>query len=104
MKNHTDLTCNFMAPFNIQIDHGDDKITLTIIPKKDYYIIVYCGGILGAIRKMGLDWILLQLEDIDPGMLEYFDYKLNSEATQVSLGIHEINLIAGEIENHLVNQ
>ena len=93
-----------MVPFHIQIDHGDDKITLTIIPKKDYYIIVYFGGILGAIRKIGLDWILLQQEEIDPGMLEYFDHKLNAEATQVSLGVHEINLIAGEIVNHFVNQ
>ena len=93
-----------MVPFNIQIDHGDDKITLTIIPEEDYYIIVYFGGILGAIRKMGLDWILLQQEEIDPGMLAYFDHKLNSEVAKVSLGIHEINLIAGEIENHLVNQ
>jgi hypothetical protein len=93
-----------MVPFNIQIDHGDEKITLTIIPKEDYYIIVYFGSILGAIRKMGLDWILLQQDEIDPGMLEYFDHKQNFEGTRLSLGIHEINLIAGEIENHLVNQ
>ena len=93
-----------MVPFNIQIDHGDDKITLTIIPKEDYYTIVYFGGILGAIRKMGPDWILLQQEEIDPGALEHFDHKQNFEVTRLSLGIHEINLIAGEIENHLVNK
>ena len=88
-----------MVPFNIEIDHGEDKIILTIVPKEDYYIIVYFGNILGAIRKTGADWILLQREDIDPGTLKYFDHKLNSQDMHLSLGIHEINLIAGEIEN-----
>ena len=93
---------HFMTSFNIQIDHGDKKITLTIIQEEDYYMILYSGSILGAIRKTGSDWILLQREQIIPGELPYFDHELIPTDPQLSLGIHEINLIAGEIENHLL--
>lgn len=90
-----------MTAFNIEIEHDDQTISLTIIPKDDYFKIVYFGGILGAIRKQGSDWTLLKAEEIEPGELAPFDYKLTEDGHHISLGVAEINQISGAIENHL---
>lgn len=52
-----------MTAFNIEIDHNDQALTLTIIPKADYFKIVYLGSVLGAIKKQESDWILLKAEE-----------------------------------------
>jgi hypothetical protein len=96
--------CNgfqIMTPFNIEINHNDQAITLTIIPKDDYFKIVYLGGILGAIRKKQSDWFLLKAEEIEPDELAPFDYTLTENGHHLSLGVAEINQISGAIENHL---
>jgi hypothetical protein len=90
-----------MTAFNIQIAHHESIITLTIIPKDNYFKIIYAEGILGAIKKEGSDWTLIQPEDIDPGELAEFEHKLAPEGKRINLGVAEINQIAGEIENHL---
>jgi hypothetical protein len=88
-----------MKAFNIEIDHNDQAITLTIIPKADYFKIFYLGGMLGAIKKQESDWILLKAEEIDPEE-RVPDYTLTGNS-HLSLGVAEINQISGEIENHL---
>jgi hypothetical protein len=90
-----------MTAFNIEIIHGGEAITLTIIPKGDYFKIAYAEGILGAIKKEGADWFLMEPEDIEPGGLAPFENKLTPEGKRIMLGAAEINQIAGEIENHL---
>ncbi|TCD26550.1 hypothetical protein EZ456_13250 [Pedobacter psychrodurus] len=90
-----------MTAFNIDISHGGDAITLTIIPKDDYFKIAYAEGILGAIKKEGADWILMEPDEIAPGELAPFENKLTPEGKRIVLGAAEVNQIAGEIENHL---
>ena len=90
-----------MKVFNIYIEHNDQQITLTIIPKDDYFKIMYSGGILGAIRKQGSDWILLEADEIEPGEPAPFDYKQTADGHHITLGVAEVNLISGAIENHL---
>ncbi|TCD11004.1 hypothetical protein EZ449_05755 [Pedobacter frigidisoli] len=90
----------FMTAFNIKFEHEGKKVTLTIIPKDDYYLIVYFGGILGAIRNRDTDWMLLKKEEINNGALSYYDHSSESSAIKITLGTAEINQIAGEIENH----
>jgi hypothetical protein len=90
-----------MTAFNIDIELDDQQITLTIIPKDDYFKIVYSGGILGAIRKQESDWILLEAEEIEPGELKPLDYKQTEDRHQITLGVAEVNQISGAIENHL---
>ncbi|WP_431292016.1 hypothetical protein [Pedobacter sp. P26] len=87
-----------MTAFNIEIDHNDQVITLTIIPKADYFKIVYSGGILGAIKKQESDWILLKAEEIDPGERAH----ALTGNSHLSLGVAEINQISGAIENYLL--
>ncbi|TCD00721.1 hypothetical protein EZ449_19665 [Pedobacter frigidisoli] len=89
-----------MTAFNIRFEHAGNTVTLTIIPKDDYYLIVYFGGILGAIRNRDTDWVILKKEDINHGELSYYDHTTESAATKITLGTAEINQIAGEIENH----
>lgn len=89
-----------MTAFNIDIIHGEKSITLTIIPKEDYFKIAYAEGILGAIKKKGADWFLMEQKDIEPGELAPFENKLTPEGEHIVLGVAEINQIAGEIENH----
>ena len=84
-----------MTAFNIEIEHNDQAITLTITPKADYFKIVYLGDLLGAIKKQESDWILLKAEEIEPEEL------VPEKGHHLSLGVAEINQISGAIENHL---
>ncbi|MBE5318590.1 hypothetical protein IM793_05445 [Pedobacter sp. MR2016-19] len=88
-----------MTAFNIEIEHNDQAITLTITPKADYFKIVYLGDLLGAIKKQESDWILLKAEEIEPG--ELVPSKLTEKGHHLSLAVAEINQISGAIENHL---
>lgn len=89
-----------MTAFNIEINHNDQALTLTIIPKDDYFKIVYLGETLGALKKQESDWILLKAEEIDPEELAT-DHKLTENSHHLSLGVAEINQISGALENHL---
>lgn len=89
-----------MEPFNIHIPHKGREITLTIQPHSDYFKIIYNGGIVGAIRNHGNDWELMEEQDIAPGDLPLYDYKMGyNEEEKFELHLFEINQIAGEIEN-----
>ncbi|TKC09964.1 hypothetical protein FA048_07065 [Pedobacter polaris] len=90
-----------MEPFNIKINHNQQEITLTILPEKDYFKIVYFGAIVGAIKQLDHDWELVAEDEIEPGILPLYDYKqsYSDDQPKVVLNLPEINQIAGEIEN-----
>jgi len=90
-----------MTPFNIPIDHGDEQINLSIIPKKDYFNIVYADTVLGAIRRKGYDWTLLKQEEIEDEAISNIHHLMDTGVAPLSLSIHEVNLIAGKIENQI---
>jgi hypothetical protein len=83
-----------MKAFNINITHGDILINLGIVPINDHFEIVFGGNLLGVIRKQGTDWILMKTDEIAAELA-------GSDPTGIVLGAAEVNLIAGEIENHL---
>ncbi len=91
-----------MEPFNIRITHYGKEITLTINPENDYFKIIYYGGIVGAIKKVGEQWELLKEEDIEPGGLPLYDYKkgYGDDHKKLELQLPEINLIAEEIDRN----
>jgi hypothetical protein len=90
-----------MEPFNIRIPHKGREITLTIQPEKDYFKIIYYGGIVGAIKNYDTDWELVAADEMEPGNLPLYDYKMGygDNHEQLELNLLEINQIAGEIEN-----
>jgi len=90
-----------MRAFKIGIPHGEGVIGLTIIPKDDYFIIAQQQHILGATRKEGSDWILMQRDEIEEWYLTDHENNPDDELECVELGAIEINQIAGEIENQL---
>ncbi|MFD0941498.1 hypothetical protein [Pedobacter boryungensis] len=90
-----------MEPFNIHIQNNDEQVTLTVIPEKDYFKLVYFGGIIGAIKESEGEWELLEEDEIEPGLLPLFNYKngVNNEELKFELSLPKINQIAAEIEN-----
>lgn len=89
-----------MQPFNIHIENNDEKVTLTILPEKNYYKIVYFGGIIGAIKSVESGWELLAEEEIEAGGLPFYDFKHGvDEQPKLELNLPKINQIAAEIEN-----
>ncbi|RZL46805.1 MAG: hypothetical protein EOP00_13845 [Pedobacter sp.] len=90
-----------MEPFNIKISHHNNEVTLTILPEKDYFKIIYFGGIVGAIKPVGHEWVLVEEEEIEPGDLPLYEYKHGyaDERPKLELNLPEINRIAAEIEN-----
>lgn len=89
-----------MEPFNIKINHLEKEITLTISPEKDYYRIIYFGGIIGAIKKLGHDWELVPEDEIEAGDLPIYDFKQSyaNDQPKLTLNLPEINQIAAAIE------
>lgn len=89
-----------MKPFNIQIQHNNEEVTLTILPEHDYYKIVYFGGIIGAIKELNGQWELLAEEEIDAGSLPFYDYKHGvDDQPKLELHLPLVNQISGQIEN-----
>ena len=89
-----------MEPFNIRILHKDEELTLTILPEKDYFKVVYFGGIVGAMKEVDGAWVLLPEEDIEAGDLPFYDYKMSvDDQPKLELSLPKINQIAAEIEN-----
>ncbi|MEJ5995821.1 hypothetical protein WG904_15430 [Pedobacter sp. Du54] len=89
-----------MQPFNIHIQNNEEEITLTIIPEKNYYKIVFYGGIIGAIEAFEGGWKLLEEEEIEAGDLPFYDYKHGVDnQPKLELNLPKINQIAAEIEN-----
>ena len=89
-----------MEPFNIRIPHKDEELTLTILPEKDYFKVVYFGGIVGAMKEVDGAWVLLPEEEIDPGDLPFYDYKMSvDDQPKLELSLPKVNQIAAEIEN-----
>ncbi|MGF1922714.1 MAG: hypothetical protein ACQUHE_00940 [Bacteroidia bacterium] len=91
-----------MDPFNIQIEDEQELLTLTILPENDYFKIVYFGGVIGAVRKLDSEWLLLTEEEIEVAGLPLYDYKkgLGMEA-KLELDLPKINQITAQIENFI---
>ena len=89
-----------MEPFNIHIQNNEDEVTLTVLPEKNYYKIVYYGGIIEAIKEYDGGWELLAEEEIEAGGLPFYDYKHGvDDQPKLELNLPKINQIAAEIEN-----
>ena len=89
-----------MEPFNIRIQNNEEAVTLTVLPEKNYFKIVYYGGIIGAIKEFDGGWELLAEEEIEVGDLPFYDYKHGvDDQPKLELNLPKINQIAAEIEN-----
>jgi hypothetical protein len=90
-----------MDPFNIKIEIADQTVTLTILPvNSELYKIVYYGGILGAIRKEGIQstWEAVPIEELTAGDLPNYQKSSNSDHQEVNLDASTIKQIGEAIE------
>jgi len=89
-----------MKPFNIKVGFGEHEVTLTILPaERGHYIVIYFGGILGAVKQDQDDesWEQVPDEDIEAGDLPLYEPDLNAERLDFVLCEHTVNHIGEEI-------
>lgn len=89
-----------MRAFNIKVGFGKQEVTLTILPAdKGQYIVIYFGGVIGAVKqdRDGELWEQVPDEDIVAGNLPLYESNLNSERLDFVLCEHTINHIGEEI-------
>ncbi len=93
-----------MEPFNIKVGFGEHEVTLTILPAKEgYYLILYFGGIIGAV-KLDVDgefWEQVPDGEIVPGDLPLYEPDLNAERLNFVLCEHTVDSIGEEIMSAL---
>jgi hypothetical protein len=86
--------------FNIKIGFGINEITLTILQHKDYYKVIYFGGIMGAVHQTDGDWELMNPEEVDAGDLPQYTPALKGERLEIVLDEHTVDAIGREIEHY----
>ena len=89
-----------MKPFNIKVGFGEHEVTLTILPTSEgHYMVIYFGGIIGAIKQDqdGESWEQLPDEDIVSGNLPIYEHNLDAERLDFVLCEHTVNRIGEEI-------
>ncbi|WEK21178.1 MAG: hypothetical protein P0Y49_08495 [Candidatus Pedobacter colombiensis] len=86
--------------FNIRVGFGEHEVTLTILPtsKKDY-LVIYFGGILGAVRMDpdGELWEQVPDEEILPSDLPLYKPDLEAEWLDIVLCEDTVADIGDEI-------
>lgn len=85
--------------FNIKLGYGSKEVTLTMLKHKDYFKVIYFGGIMGAVQKVDSDWYLMNQEDIDAGDLPQYVPDLKDERLEIVLDERTAEAIGREIEH-----
>lgn len=89
-----------MKTFNIKIGFGEQEVTLTILPtSKEQYIVLYSGGIIGAVRmdSDGELWEQVPDEDIVAGDLPLYKPDLEADRLDIVLCEDTVSHIGEEI-------
>jgi hypothetical protein len=88
-----------MEVFNIKVGFGHNEVTLTILPQRGCYIVLYYGGILGALRLESDNetWEKVPDEDIDPGNMSFYQHDLNADRLDIVFDEHTVHRIGEEI-------
>ena len=89
-----------MKMFNIRIGFGEQEVTLAILPTiQKYYLVIYFGGIIGAVRMdpEGEFWEQVPDEDIIPGDLPLYQPDLEADRLDIVLCEDTVTHIGEEI-------
>lgn len=86
--------------FNIKIGFGSKEVTLTILHHKDYFKVIYFGGIMGAVKQVAGDWELMDPEEVDAGDLPRYTPDLKGERLEIVLDEDQVDTIGAEIEHY----
>lgn len=90
--------------FNIKFGYGQQEVTLTILPKEEYFKVIYFGGIMGAVRVLEGEWDLIEVEDLEGGDLPLYAPDLKGERLEVVLDEDTVDAIGREIELYYLQE
>lgn len=91
-----------MEPFNIRIKYNAQDVTLTILPEADMlFTVVYFGGVLGAIQKLGQDWKLIEQQNIPGAGLPGYKTGYKNSRVEIELTADVANKVGTKIEQSL---
>lgn len=85
---------------NIRIGYGKKEVTITLVKHRDYYKVIYFGGIMGGIQHFDGEWELMDPADVEAGDLPPYTPDLKGDRLEMVLDEHTINAIGKEIEHH----
>jgi hypothetical protein len=92
-----------MEPFNIRIKYNAQDVTLTILPEADLlFTVVYFGGVLGAIQKLGHDWKLIDHRNIPKTGLPGYKMGYKNSGIAIELTTDVANQVGYKIEQLLL--
>jgi hypothetical protein len=89
-----------MEMFNIKVGFGEQEVTLTILPTThNYYLVMYFGGIIGAVRMDtdGEFWEQVPDEEIIATDLPLYQPDLEADRLDVVLCEDTVSHIGEEI-------
>ena len=91
-----------MEPFNIRIKYNAQDVTLTILPEADLlFTVVYFGGVLGAIQKLGQDWKLIDHKRIPGTGLPSYKTGYKNSGMAIEMTTDVANKVGAKIEQSL---
>jgi len=93
------------ASFNIKVGYGKKEVTLNILQtRENHFEVIYFGGVMGAVRFNSQEWELIEIEQLEPGDLPFYQPELKGERLKVILNQATVEAIGEEIENYLSHQ
>lgn len=93
-----------MQTFNIKTTYGDEQIVLTILEENNYYLVIYYGGIFGAVRQPKGNWEKVPDDDIVTGHLPQYEPGQPGERVEIEWNEELVQDIGSEIELWLENE
>ena len=90
-----------METFNIRTKYGQEEVVLTILEESEYYLVIYYGGIFGALYKECKNWELLTDNEIAAGHLPRYERGMPGERIEIEWSDHLVQRIGTEIELYL---
>lgn len=90
-----------MKPFNIKTKYGQQEVVLTILKEDKYFLIIYYGGIFGALQQECKNWELLPDNEIAIGHLPHYERGAPGERIEIEWSDHLVQRIGTEIELYL---
>lgn len=86
-----------MAPFNIKINYHSEEISFTILPENDYFLVIYFGGVFGALHQKVKQWVQLPNNEIAPGPLPPYEKAAPGERLEIDWSPNLVKLIGTQI-------
>lgn len=87
--------------FNIKIEYAGEEVTLTILKGKKEYKVIYFGGIMGGVHKIGNRWKVIRSEDLEAGDLPQYQSDDKGGRLEIELNENTAQSIGKAIEHYL---